>query len=203
MQLKAASMSPLDIALFIAFALFVAVAFAVVARYAAARRREGRRAELRGHFGPEYDRAVADYGSEANAERELAARERRVRRFKIRALPESERERFATSWRHVQSRFVDDPARAVNEASELVESVMKVRGYPMQNFDHQVADLSVDHANVVQHYRAARALAEENRKGRADTEQLRQAFVHYRVLFGELLEVPQPEHIVHGQEAHA
>lgn len=154
-----------------------------------ARSSRGHRRDLRERFGPEYDRALEEYGTPSRAEQALAERARRVERFRIHDLEAADRAHFAASWRLVQARFVDDPQGAVHEANTLIKRVMLARGYPMEAFEQRVADLSVDHANVVQHYRAARALFDANRNGQANTEELRQAFVHYRALFADLLAV--------------
>jgi hypothetical protein len=151
-----------------------------------------RRRELRERFGPEYERLVAEYGDSARAEAELESRARRVRKLSINELSPGERDAFARAWQETQERFVDTPGMAVRSAHELVERVMGARGYPVDDFDQRIADLSVDHAAVIQHYRAAHALHEANQQGREDTEELRQAMVHYRALFAELLGVPEP-----------
>lgn len=152
-----------------------------------------RRLQLRQRFGPEYERAVEEYGSEELAERALLTRAKRVKRLKLRELGTEARLRHTNAWENVQRMFVDDPSGAVHEADHLIKRVMHDIGYPVEDFDQRVADLSVDHASVVQHYRAARTLAAANREGRANTEELRQAFVHYRALFADLLgEVPAP-----------
>jgi hypothetical protein len=185
----------------IVIALLALVAVAAIALFNARSSRR-RHAELKHRFGPEYDRALDEHGSVARAERELIAREKRVDHLRLRALPEAERVQFSADWRNVQARFVDDPSGALKEADELIKSVMLARGYSVDHFEQRVADLSVEHANVVQHYRAARVLADANREGRANTEELRQAFVHYRALFADLLEQSQsPE--AQLQEAHA
>jgi hypothetical protein len=163
------------------------VVLAVIALFAI-RAPQRRHASLKRRFGPEYDRAVEQYGSVERAERELLAREKRVNHLRLRDLPESDRVQFSADWRNVQARFVDDPSAAVKAADELIKKVMLARGYAVEHFDQRVADLSVEHADVVQHYRAARVLADANREGRANTEELRQAFVHYRALFSALLE---------------
>ena len=152
-----------------------------------------RREKLRRQFGPEYDRAVQQFGSAAKAERELSARARRLQRIQLHELNEADRIHFTNAWAAVQAQFVDNPAEAVHEANQLIKTVMQARGYPVEDFEHRVADLSVDHANVVQHYRAARELAHANREGRVNTEELRQAFVHYRALFSDLLQEPKVE----------
>lgn len=146
-----------------------------------------RRHELKERFGPEYDRMLEQHGNPERAERELEARAQRVRKLPIKALSDGERSSFSEAWRQTQERFVDTPSIAVRSAHDLVQQVMRARGYPVDDFDQRIADLSVDHASVVEHYRAAHELHEANRQGRDDTEELRQAMVHYRVLFGELL----------------
>jgi len=168
--------------------LIALVAVAAIAFSARATRR--RHAELRHRFGPEYDREVEQHGSVSRAERELVGREKRVRKQRLHPLLEADRARFAADWSNVQARFVDDPSGAVQAADQLIKAVMLVQGYDIEDFDQRVADLSVEHAGVVQHYRAANDLAEANRAGQADTEELRQAVVHYRALFADLLEPP-------------
>jgi predicted nucleic acid-binding protein len=144
---------------------------------------------LEHRFGPEYRRALDDLGSRGKAESELRDREKRVAGFEIVPLSRGDAERYGRSWKALQSRFVDDPKGAVLEADMLVRDVMHKRGYPMGDFDRLAADLSVDHAIVVDNYRAAQAIVELDRRGEADTEALRNAVVHYRTLFHELLEV--------------
>jgi hypothetical protein len=176
--------------------LISVIAVVVVAAIAifAARTARRRHQELRHRFGPEYEREVQQHGSVARAERELHAREKRVRKHQLQPLSEDDRTRFSADWHAVQARFVDHPSSAVQAADELIQAVMVAKGYDVESFDQRVADLSVDHASVVQHYRAAHELAEVNRAGRADTEELRQAMVHYRALFADLLLEPS----VHG-----
>ena len=166
----------------------VVLVLAVVALLVRARSRQ-RSAALREHFGPEYERALQEHGSRARAEKELAARHARVEKLEIHALSAEQCARFGTSWNEVQQHFVDDPAAAVSDADRLVKDVMHARGYPVGNFEQRLADLSVEHANVLSHYRAARSIALASAKGEADTEQLRQAMVHYRALFADLLQV--------------
>jgi hypothetical protein len=164
-----------------------AIAIVIAAAFETRRRMRIRSAELRQRFGPEYDRAVDEFGTPARAERQLAARARRVEHFHFHDLSQADRARFESVWSHIQSQFVDDPTGAVVGANELIKEVMRARGYPADDFDQNVADLSVDHAAVVQHYRAARALSDSNRSGQIHTEELRQAVVHYRALFADLL----------------
>jgi hypothetical protein len=152
-----------------------------------------RREHLRGRFGPEYDRAVSEHGGRRGAEEELARREEQRERLDIVPLTPDARERYSESWRQVQTGFVDEPTEALSSADRLVTDVMRERGYPMDEFDQRVADLSVDHADVVEHYRAAHSIQLASEGGDASTEDLRQAVVHYRALFEELLETRESE----------
>jgi hypothetical protein len=146
-----------------------------------------RHAQLRERFGPEYDQAVHETGSERRAEAELDARARRVARLQIRPLNETDALRFAEAWRVLQIRFVDEPSTAIAEADRLVGEAMTARGYPLGDFDQRAADISVDHPRVVANYRAARDIARRQGRGEASTEDLRQAVIHYRALFEDLL----------------
>jgi hypothetical protein len=146
-----------------------------------------RSTELKEHFGPEYDHAVDEYGAPGKAERALRERTERVEQLHIRELPAEERSRYAVSWRSVQARFVDDPQNAIGEADSLVGEVMQARGYPMGDFEQRAADISVDHPTVVEHYRAAHAIGGRATRADVATEDLRQAMVHYRHLFDDLI----------------
>jgi len=161
----------------------VLIALAVSRHYARARR-----ARLKQRFGPEYDVAVETLGSPELADRELTERARRVAHFRFHELNPVDQARFATTWQNIQTGFVDDPAVAVTSANELINEVMRARGYPTLSFEQRVADLSVEHPAVIQHYRAAHELSRSVHNGVIDTEQLRQALVHYRMLFAELLQ---------------
>jgi hypothetical protein len=173
--------------------LVVAILIAVVAIALAWMYSERqRRARLQARFGPEYERTVHTVGDARKAEAELAEREKRVSAYHIRDLTAEERDRFASAWRAVQAKFVDDPAAAVTEADLLVTDVMNTRGYPMSDFDRRAEDLTVDHPHVVQNYRLAREIAVRHSRNEASTEDLRQAVVHYRGLFSNLLEEPRP-----------
>jgi hypothetical protein len=154
------------------------------------RKRRKNTAGLRNKFGREYDRAVLTHGSERKAESKLEERENRVEKLKIRDIDPIEQERFSKRWESVQSRFVDSPRGAVAEADDLVSSVMNTRGYPVSDFDQRVADISVDHPGVVEHYRFAHEITLRLGKDQTTTEDLRTAMVHYRSLFEELTQVP-------------
>src|SRR5919108_2287118 len=154
-------------------------------------RQQRQRAELRKQFGPEYERAVDAYGEPRKAEAELAARAERVEQLHIRSLSAEQSAHYAESWRSVQARFVDDPEHAIGEADRLITEVMQTRGYPMTDFEQRAADISVNHPRVVEHYRAAHAIAQHTERGEATTEDMRQAMVHFRTLFEDLIETPE------------
>lgn len=170
----------------IALAVVIAVALAVIVVLSMSRRKRTER--LQSHFGPEYDRAVGESGDQVAAEKELVARERKRQKLDIVALAPESQAKYAEYWRTVQAAFVDDPAGAVGDADHLVTAVMRERGYPIEDFDQRAADISVDHPNVVEHYRAAHVIHLAQEKADVGTEAQREAFVHYRALFEKLLE---------------
>jgi len=138
-------------------------------------------------FAAEYGRTVL--GSRTEDEGELKARQKRVERLHIVALQPAEAVKFSQAWKALQRRFVDSPKGVVVLADRLVRELMIARGYPMGDFERRAGDVSVDHPAVVANYRAAQAIALRDERGEAKTEDLRKAFVHYRALFAELLEV--------------
>lgn len=168
---------------YIVIALIVVVAIAII--IVAAQRAKS--ARLHQRFGPEYERTVRETGDRKEAERELASREARVRKFHIEQLPAGARDRYTEEWLTVQSHFVDEPRNALGEADRLVSSVMRDRGYPVEDFEQRTADISPDHPAVVDNYRAAHDIASRSETGEVTTEDLRQAMVHYRTLFDDLL----------------
>lgn len=169
----------------------VVVILLAVAGWLLMRKKESQTLEKR--FGPEYDRAVEELGSRPKAEAELKARQKRVEQLHIAPLSAADARRFSDAWRALQGRFVDNPKGVLAEADQLVRELMQKRGYPMGDFDRRAADISVDHPAVVDHYRAAHDIALRDRHGDVDTEGMRQAVIHYRALFAELLEVEQPK----------
>jgi hypothetical protein len=175
--------------LLIVIALAV-VAVAIVASIAISRRRRSDR--LKSRFGREYEHALETKGDRGKAEAELAKREKRVAKLDIRPLDESERQGFTDRWTEVQARFVDDPPRAVAFADALLADAMKDRGYPVSDFEQRAGDISVDHPNVVEHYRAGHDIALRHERGQASTEDLRQAMIHYRALFEDLVGTAAP-----------
>ena len=172
-------------------AIVVVIAAIVVVALLLARRNKV--LALQRRFGKEYERTVRERGSEREAQAVLEQRQKRVAHLNIRKLSPAERDRYSQTWRVVQSRFVDDPKGAVIEGDDTVISVMKAQGYPMSDFAQRAADLSVDHPNVVQNYRAAHEIAVRHREGSVNTEDLRQAVIYYRSLFEELLNGRKPD----------
>ena len=154
---------------------------------AAAMQRRKRSSELQDRFGSEYDRTVSEAESRRQAEKELQEREKRRGEFEVTPLPPSSAAAYREEWDDIQKRFVDDPPDAVQSADRLVVRMMRESGYPLDDFDKRVADISVDHPDVAQHYREAHGVAVAQSQGRADTEQLRRAVTSYRQLVEALL----------------
>src|SRR6476619_8660812 len=144
---------------------------------------------LQDRFGPEYDRELEKAGGRREAERELAEREKRHDELELRPLSDDARGRYIEEWQAPQARFVDDPTGAVSEADDLVQRVMRDRGYPVDDFEQRAADISVEHPELVEKYRTANGIARASERGEASTDDLRHSVRHYRALFVELLEV--------------
>jgi hypothetical protein len=171
----------------------IVVALIVVIAIAYFYSRKRRSLRLRERFGPEYERVVRQEGDPRKAEGVLEFRQKRREKFKIRPLSAADRSSFTVRWNEVQARFVDDPRGAVTVADSLVTDVMQTRGYPIGEFDQRAADLSVDYPVIVDNYRAGHDIALRHGAGKASTEDLRQAMVHYRALFQELLDESNTE----------
>ncbi|GGK37605.1 hypothetical protein GCM10010124_33010 [Pilimelia terevasa] len=167
--------------------IVLVVVLALVAAAAAVGALWYRRQRLRRVFGPEYDRALASAPDRRAAEEELRDRERRHEDLTLREIPAEARRAYHVRWNQIQEQFVDDPAGAVRAADVLLTTVIGERGYPTDGYDQQVADLSVEHADVLHHYRAAHAVSDRAAADTASTEDLRQALVHYRQLVATLL----------------
>jgi hypothetical protein len=155
--------------------------------FSALRTRRSR--SLQDQFGREYDRTVDKAGGRREAERELAERQKRHDELELRPLSQDARDRYLQQWQVTQGRFVDDPTGAVSEADDLVQRVMRDRGYPVDDFEQRAADISVEHPELVEKYRTANGIARASERGEASTEDLRHSVRHYRALFVELLEV--------------
>jgi hypothetical protein len=180
-------MNTIPLQWFIVAAVVVIALLATAAWFFSQRKKQSARLQQR--FGPEYDRTVGELGGRTKAESELKAREKRVEHLTITPLAPADAARFSQAWNALQGRFVDNPKGVVVQADQLVRELMLKRGYPMGDFERRAADISVDHPAVVENYRAAQAIVARDERGEADTEELRKAVVHYRVLFDEMLEV--------------
>jgi hypothetical protein len=178
-------------------ALIVIAALVVVGAVAWMMNQRKRTEHLTERYGPEYERTLETAGTKREAERELEQREERVNQYEIKTLSPEQRDRYLAKWKETQAEFVDDPSGAIAQADTLVQDVMGERGYPMGDFEQRSADISVDHPHVVEEYRAAHTIAERHASDGVETEDLRQAMVHYRTLFDDLLETdeadPEPE----------
>ena len=181
------TLSTIELALVVALAVILVTAITAWLFF-----RKRRTKKLRTQFGgAEYARAVEEGGTRRQAEAGLKERTERVESLKIRALAPGDRARFLELWGRVQARFVDGPGGAVTEADQLLSDVMSTRGYPVSDFEQRAADISVDHPLVLENYRTAHEIALRQRSGQANTEDLRQAMIHYRTLFEELIGEPE------------
>jgi len=177
--------------------IVLVVALAVIAVAAAIFYQREKTRKLKAKFGPEYDRLAQIEGSTRKAEAVLEARQKRVEKLNIRQLSREECDRFAAEWRGVQEHFVDDPRRSVADADRIMNEALRLRGYPVGDFEERAADLSVEHAAMMEDYRSAHKVAVEDERGQATTEDLRRAMQHYRNLFERVLDT----HITHYEEA--
>ncbi|HEY9481888.1 MAG TPA: hypothetical protein VIR00_02920, partial [Micromonosporaceae bacterium] len=167
--------------------IVIVIVVVVVAVVAALAVRTMRRRQLRERFGDEYQRVVDEKGGRSAAEAELRRREKLHASLELRDLSDADRARFREGWVAVQTLFVDDPVSAVRDGDRLVTELVAARGYPLSDYEDRLSQLSVEHANVLNHYRDAHEISTRNDAGKATTEELRQALVHYRELFTDLL----------------
>jgi hypothetical protein len=167
--------------------IIVLVAVVAVAIIAMLAFKAKRRKDLQSRFGPEYDRTVDRADNPREAERELKERAATRDRLELRDLTPAEQTSYRREWQELQAAFVDRPDSALADADELVSSVMRDRGYPVDDFEQQADLVSVDHPQVVEHYRAAHEIHERNQVDEVSTEDQRRAVVHYRSLFDELM----------------
>lgn len=172
------------------------VAVLIVVGLIARGARRSRTEALREKYGNEYDHAVESAGSRRRAEEDLMARAEEAKSFNIRPLTSTEHQEFRQDWNRIEMRFLERPTTAVVEADELVEQVMRARGYPMADFEKHAAYLSVHHPGIVEHYREGHAAIDSNRDGKSSTEELRQSMLHYRALIDELLGPPKKTDVV-------
>ena len=173
--------------------VLVIVVVVIIAIALMAALQQQRRRRLHGRFGSEYDQTVEQAGGRRAGERELRDRVERHDELQLRPLDPDQSRRFRSEWEQVQAEFVDRPEHAAAEADELVEELLKQRGYPVREFEESSSLVSVDHPELVSNYREAHRITVETGRGRANTEQLRRALVAYRSLFDELLADATPQ----------
>jgi hypothetical protein len=149
--------------------------------------RRQRTKRLRERFGPEYERTIQEVGDQRRAEDELEARLDHVKALEIRPLSAEETDRFTREWQFAQAEFVDEPLAALQKANQLIKEVMGIKGYPVDDFEQRAADISVDYPNLVIDYRELRAIATKRDDEDVTTEEMRQAMVHARALFENLV----------------
>jgi len=168
--------------------VLVAVVFLIIGVLAAmALTRVQRTKQLKERFGPEYERAMNEKGNKRQAEDELAARLAHVNALQIRPLAAEEVNRYALDWQATQTEFVDEPLNALQKADHLIREVMKAKGYPVEDFEQRAADISVDYPELVTDYRGLHLIAVKEKEDDVSTEEMRQAMVHGRALFENLI----------------
>jgi hypothetical protein len=180
----------MDTTIVVILAAVVAVIVVAVGVLVAGRRK----ASLRERFGPEYERAVETEGSSRAAEAQLRSRVKERERLDVHPLSDEARKSYRDEWEQVQAGFVDRPETALGDADGLVQRVMRDRGYPVDDFDHQAELMSVDHPAVVEHYRVAHGVFVGAGDEETSTEDLRTALVAYRELFTGLLDDHNEDH---------
>lgn len=166
--------------------LAVVGALIVIGLIGALASRHQRTKRLQEKFGPEYERTVNELGDRRQAEHELETRLDHVKNLAIRTLTAEEIDRFTSEWQTTQTEFVDEPLEAIRKADQLLSNVMKTKGYPVQDFEQGVADISVDFPELVVDYRGLHLIATRGSMEKVSTEEMRKAMLHARALF-ELL----------------
>lgn len=165
-----------------------------VASMVMARRRRTQR--LQEKFGPEYDHMIEVTRDEDQAERELEERIQHAHSLNIRPLSAEEVNRYALEWQSIQRDFVDEPLTSLQKADRLIREVMQAKGYPVEDFEERAALISVSYPEMVQEYRGMHRIAVKESNERVSTEEMRQAMVHARALFENLMrQDPNEEHV--------
>jgi len=173
--------NPAIIVLLVIAGLIIGVFLAVMVN------RVQRTRKLQEKFGPEYHHTLDELGDKRQAERDLEARLDHVKQLDIRPLSEKEMDRFTDEWRLTQTEFVDEPLTAMQKADHLIGEVMRARGYPVDDFEQRVADISVGYPELVTDYRGLHTLAAKGKSQKVSTEEMRKAMVHGRALFENLV----------------
>jgi hypothetical protein len=175
--------------------IIVVILIVVILAVLAVVRRQQRSKRLQERFGPEYDHVIDEVGNQSLAEKELEERVAHVKTLNIRPLTADEVNRYALEWQDVQRQFVDEPLTALQKADLLIQEVMKVRGYPVDDFEQRAADISVDYPELVTDYRGMHRIAVKDGKDKPTTEDMRQVMVHGRALFENLIKQDSTEDV--------
>lgn len=162
--------------------------------------RRWRTERLQDRFGPEYEKTLNEIGDKNHAERELEKRIAHVKTLKIRPLTAEEVNRYALEWQETQTEFVDEPLRALQKADRLIREAMKTKGYPVEDFEQRASDLSVDYPELVTDYRGMHHIAIRESNEKVSTEEMRQAMVHGRALFENLIKQESNEEDTNQKE---
>ena len=149
--------------------------------------RQRRTKRLQEQFGPEYERTLKKMGDKREAESDLEERIAHVNTLDIRPLTAEEVNRYALEWQDVQREFVDEPLLSLQKGDRLIREVMKARGYPVEDFELRVADISVNYPELVSNYRGMHRIAIKETPESASTEEIRKAMIHGRALFENLI----------------
>ncbi len=160
--------------------IIMIVVVAVVLAVALMRRRAAYQAT-----GPEYDRLRREMGPR-RAKAEFARRRQRVAGLGIKPLGDNRRAAYEAQWTATQEDFIESPSKATRSAGSLVTAVAAERGYPVDDENQFLTDLSVYHGRPLDGYRQARKLTEQ--ADVVNTELLRKAVLHHRAMFQDLLE---------------
>ena len=181
--------------------VLVAVVFLILGGFLGlALTRVQRSRRLKKQFGPEYQRMIDEIGDKRQAEKELEDRITRVHTLDIRPLTSEAVNRYASEWQKTQREFVDQPLAALQKADRLIQEVMKAKGYPVEDFEQRAADISVDYPELVTDYRGMHLIAIKEAEEKVDTEDIRQAMVHGRALFDQLIKHQPDEEDVTQKE---
>jgi hypothetical protein len=179
--------------------LAVVVAFIIGGMLGMLMNRRQRTKRLQEKFGPEYERTVSEIGDARQAENDLEARLDHVRTLDIRPLSADEIHHFRNEWQMTQAEFVDEPLAAMQKSDRLIREVMKAKGYPVEDFEQRVADISVDYPELVADYRGLHLIAFKGANEAVNTEEMRQAMIHGRALFENLVNKEARMENVHEQ----
>ena len=111
-----------------------------------------RQTSQRRQFGPEYDQLANEVGPR-QAQAEFAKRQKRVDGLDLKQLSPEQRAAYEARWEAAQEQFIDNPRQATQTAAGLVTAVAAEVGYPVDDREQLLADLSVNHGKYLEGYR--------------------------------------------------